>query len=143
MMSAFTEGRRDRLMATIRSLRAASIRSLIVAIRSPDSSDESKRLLRRAHPISASYGRRIMKTYTLPAAVESSIVGMTLDTPERAVVVTNAGGQAIGVFVAPDEYNVLRSTYDLVKDPDGIAKISGSYEPKTAGITFEQMFAEK
>jgi hypothetical protein len=56
-----------------------------------------------------------MKTYTLPASVELPIESMVLDAPERAVVVKNAGGRAIGVFVAADEYNVLRATYDLVK----------------------------
>jgi hypothetical protein len=84
-----------------------------------------------------------MKTYTLPASVELPLENMVRDTPERAVVVTNAGGRAIGVFVAPDEYNVLRGTYDLLKDPDGIAKISGSYEPKGEGLTYEQVFGER
>ena len=129
----------------MRNLMAATRRNLMAATRtrSPDSSDEREHPLRRDHRTSVSYGRRIMKTYKLPVSVEPSFESMALDTPERAVVVTNADGRTIGVFVAPDEYNVLRSTYDLVKDPDGIARMSGSYEPKTEGLTLQQVFARR
>jgi hypothetical protein len=62
------------------------------------------------------------------------------DTPDKALVVTNSRGDTVGVFVTADEYNVLRSAYDFVKEPDSAAKISGNYEPKTSGLTFEQVF---
>ena len=69
---------------------------------------------------------------------------MLQESPDKALVVKNAGGRSIGVLITTDEYNALRATYDLVaKSPNGIKKITGEYLPDERGLSFEEAFAKE